>query len=146
MKLYAIPRKLAENTVFDDKTAVISITAPGYPGANIKGTKNVLRLSFHDVWPMNLPKQHVKKIYGDIKLFSEKEAENIFRFVLKHRELDKIVVHCEQGYSRSSAVAAALCEFFKDCEFQEFFDEKHYRPNMLVYSVLYNFINRKKLR
>lgn len=145
MKIYAIPRKLAEEIVFDSKTAVISITAPGYPNANIKDTNKILRLSFHDVWPMNIPKQQIKKIYGDIKLFSEKEADEIFRFVLKNKDVEKIVVHCEQGYSRSSAVAAALCELYKDCDLSEFFDEKQYKPNMLVYSILYNFINRKKI-
>lgn len=45
----------------------------------------------------------------DVRLMTRADAEVIWSFVLRHRsEIEAVVVHCEQGMSRSPAVAAGL--------------------------------------
>jgi predicted protein tyrosine phosphatase len=52
---------------------------------------------------MNLPK--------GVKLMQAEDAVKIWEFVSQHREhIGAIVCHCEQGMSRSPAVAWALAE------------------------------------
>lgn len=88
---------------------VISIHDPGrYPPhvPRTAGLRGVLTLAFHDAEPcasLELP--------SVIKLMTEADAERIWQFVQEHRDaIGAIVCHCEQGMSRSPAVAAALAE------------------------------------
>ncbi len=88
---------------------VISIRDPGRRPARIPrtaGLRGTLRLFFHDAEPTNgmtLP--------DSIQLMTVADAERIWRFVQEHLgDIGAIVCHCEQGMSRSPAVAAALAE------------------------------------
>ena len=45
-------------------------------------------------------------------LFAPGHARQIVDFVESWRDLDRIVVHCEMGVSRSPAVALGLCDLF----------------------------------
>lgn len=49
-----------------------------------------------------------------------------------YHKVERIIVHCEYGQSRSAGVAAALDEFF-DCETSEVFANSAYSPNMTCY-------------
>jgi predicted protein tyrosine phosphatase len=66
--------------------------------------RDTLFLAFHDAEPSEnfaLP--------TEIKLMTPKHAAEIWAFVLKHiGEIDAVVVNCEQGMSRSPAVAAGI--------------------------------------
>lgn len=127
---------------------IISITAPTSKDTTREATihttektKGVLRMFFHDVYPMNLPDWKIKEVYGNPLLFNDKYAKEIYDFVKKHeKEVECIIVHCEAGHSRSPGVAAALCSLFKECDENEFYDQSKYRLNMLVYSTLWNYI------
>jgi predicted protein tyrosine phosphatase len=88
---------------------VISISDPGRPPARLRRPPafvDAFFLAFHDAEPssgMILPK--------GIRLMSRRNAEQIWHFVQKHRDrVGTIVCHCEQGMSRSPAVALALAE------------------------------------
>ena len=88
---------------------VISIRDPGRRPARIRrtaGLRGTLCLAFHDAEPttaMRLP--------DSITLMTADDAERIWRFVQEHlADIGAIVCHCEQGMSRSPAVAAALAE------------------------------------
>ncbi len=111
---------------------VISITDPKSRPARIKrpaGFRDVLRLQFHDAVPVEdftLP--------PDIVLMNEGDAREIWRFVEQWQETaETIVVHCEQGMSRSPAVAAAICNVL-DGDDRHFFHE--YMPNRYVYDLM----------
>lgn len=111
---------------------VISITDPGSSPAKIQqpaGFRDVLRLQFHDAVPMKgftLP--------PDIVLMNEDHAKLIWQFVKRWQEtVETVVVHCEQGMSRSPAVAAAICNF-RDGDGSHFFQE--YMPNRYVYDLM----------
>ncbi len=89
--------------------AVISIHDPDKRRAKVKrqsGLRDVLYLAFHDAEPsagFELP--------ADIALITSAQADEIRDFVRRHQsDADTIVVHCEQGMSRSPAVAAAISD------------------------------------
>ena len=81
----------------------ISITDPLTPPVNLSPKfVDVLRLSFSDITePIPLP---------SYVLFSSEHANAILDFVDKWAHVDRIVVHCVGGFSRSPAVALAIAE------------------------------------
>jgi predicted protein tyrosine phosphatase len=111
---------------------VISIRDPDKRKARIptqSGLRDVLYLAFHDAEPvgnMTLP--------DDIILMSTDQAKQIWQFVRQwEAKVGAVVVHCEQGMSRSPAVAAALCKSYggdEACFFRE------YLPNRYVYRLM----------
>lgn len=111
---------------------VISITDPDKRKARIpkqSGLRGELLLSFHDAEPTER-----MKLPHDIKLMTENAARQVWQFVAKHRaSVGAIVVHCEQGMSRSPAVAAAIAKHMGLDE-SRFWQE--HQPNRYVYSLL----------
>lgn len=101
------------------------------------GLRAVLSLAFHDAEPA--ANQRRSKT---IRLMSESQAREIWTFVHRHAaEVKTIVVHCEQGMSRSPAVAAAIRQGMGgDC--RRFFRE--YQPNRYIYELMARGINVKR--
>lgn len=110
---------------------IISITSAHDDLARIRDNPKclgVLRLSFPDA-------ETASEQYPESALFSAEHAEAIWSFVLEHRErIERIIVHCDAGMSRSPAVAAALLRAF-DVDDSTLFGGR-YRPNMRVYRML----------
>ena len=111
---------------------VISIRDPGKKKAAVRktsGLRATLFLQFHDAEPtkgMLLP--------PEIRLMSPKDAASIWAFVEKYsKDVGAIVVHCEQGMSRSPAVAAAICKGMGGDD-QRFWLK--YQPNRYVYDLV----------
>lgn len=112
---------------------VISITDPGSQPAKIQksaGFREVLRLQFHDAIPL----KGYFKLPPEVVLMNEDHARAIWDFVDQWKgAVETIVVHCEQGMSRSPAVAAAICEVLGG-DNAHFFHE--YLPNRFVFDML----------
>lgn len=93
------------------------------------GLKDVLFLAFDDAEPsaqFELP--------ASVKLMTEAQAREVWAFVAKHQaSVGTIVVHCEQGMSRSPAVAAALSRALGHDETRFWRD---FAPNRFVYELL----------
>ena len=88
--------------------------------------RGVLRLFFADVAH---PERH-----PELKAFSDADARAIWSFVLEHRaSIERIVVHCDAGWSRSPAVAAALAKTLGQSDAEYF---RRYHPNLHVYRTL----------
>ena len=111
---------------------VISVYDPGKSKPNIPraaGFRGVLFLQFHDAEPspgFELP--------AEIVLMTADDARAIWNFVRQYRNtVGTIVVHCEQGMSRSPAIAAALSRVLGEDE-ARFFAE--YQPNKYIYDLL----------
>ena len=111
---------------------VISIADPGSRRpvvATIGARRNVLHVRFHDAEPVEglaLPPA--------IRLLTPQQAAKIWRFVDRYRDtIGAVVVHCEQGMSRSPAVAAALCEALGG-DPRPFFEK--FAPNRHVYELV----------
>lgn len=103
-EIYFVSREAAENLLFHPDAAVISITDPGKRVAALAAWfRKVLRLSFYDAVP------------GDDFIpvpvpgcFDHRMARQIIDFIDELHGTSaamKLVVHCEQGISRSAAVA-----------------------------------------
>lgn len=118
--------------VIRDRYIVISIYDPEKPKPSIPqraGMRAVLYIPFHDAEPtsqLDLP--------AEIQLMTIDDAQQIWEFVQKHRDhVGTIVCHCEQGMSRSPAVAAALSKLLGE-DGDRFFLE--HQPNEYVYRMM----------
>jgi predicted protein tyrosine phosphatase len=70
------------------------------------GLRGVHAIAFDDVEPAA-----GQELPSDLRLMTEDDAVDIWRFVERHRsEIDAVVCQCEEGMSRGPAIAAALAE------------------------------------
>jgi predicted protein tyrosine phosphatase len=83
----------------------ISITNPGGPTPRLSARfLAVLRLTFTDI-------ARPSPFTWD-RLFNDDHARRIVAFAKQWRDVDRIVIHCMAGQSRSPGVAMGLCELF----------------------------------
>ena len=114
---------------------IISISDPGSRKPRIRETglcKGVLRLRFHDAEP-------VEDFYlpGEVQLMTPRHAKAVWQFILPRvTDISMVIVHCEQGMSRSPAVAAAICLGLGGLgeDSARFFEE--FQPNQYVYRLV----------
>ena len=75
------------------------------------------------------------EVVGD-NTFSDEQAEQIIRFVDVWKSVvERLVVHCDAGVSRSAAVCAAMKRYL-GFDNQDIFKCQQYEPNPLVYETL----------
>lgn len=97
------------------------------PGGNLK---DALNIHFSDI------ETDAKTRYPEVKLMTEEDARKIKEFVeglIRKNEIDKLLIHCYAGASRSPAVAAAIARVYNGDD-REYF--KKYTPNMHVYKMI----------
>ncbi|MCL2646808.1 MAG: hypothetical protein FWD61_07355 [Phycisphaerales bacterium] len=113
---------------------VISIHDPSRPSANVPRQANlrdVLVLSFHDADPAVYATEEGPP---DVQEMTSEQAVKVWDFVDRYRsEVEAIVVHCEGGFSRSPAVAAAIAEGL-GLDHRRFL--RNYMPNQHVYHTM----------
>ena len=106
MQVDVYNREQAESLEPTEGTVIISISTPDLP-ANLKdGWEDVLRLEFHDVVkiPRGMP---------EVVPFTNDHITAIYEFVDKHVADSKdFAVHCDAGWSRSTAVGMYLNEVY----------------------------------
>lgn len=112
--------------------AIVSIRDPRSRRVRIprqRSLVDVLELAYHDAEPVtNL------KLPADVILMSADQAKAIWSFVERVRPRVKtLVVQCEQGMSRSPAVAAALSHAL-GLDVERWFEE--YLPNRHVFDLM----------
>ncbi len=111
---------------------LISIRDPDKPPVRIRPHRlcqAALELAFHDAEPVAgfTPAR-------SITYMTEDHARAIWQFVREHEgKYTAIVVHCEQGMSRSPAVAAGLAKGL-GIDSKVFWRE--YQPNQFVYQLV----------
>lgn len=114
-----------------ETSVVISITSHNddYAKINVSEYNNilgVLNLKFDDT-----------DISNKLSV-SSNHADEVRTFVIKYKDkVDKIIVHCGAGKSRSAGLAAALLKWLYNDDTQ-IFNNKIYTPNMLVYRTMLN--------
>jgi predicted protein tyrosine phosphatase len=87
------------------KEICISVTDPGKPTALLSDRfLAVLRLAFTDI------AEYVEDPWDVV--FTPQHAGEIVRFVQKWRDVDRVVIHCRAGLSRSPGIAMGLCDVF----------------------------------
>lgn len=93
------------------------------------GLVDVLFLKFDDAEPSAL-----MELPANIKLITAAHAKAVWDFLALHQKnIGTVVVHCEQGMSRSPAVAAAIAKKLGIDETR--FWEEH-QPNKYVYEMM----------
>lgn len=108
---------------------IVSIRTPGDPKQVVlrtsKTTLAVVHLSFHDMDRVVPGEEEIEP-----ELFQHEHAHQILGAVKAHPEAQRLIVHCDAGWSRSPAVAAALSKILLGDD--DYFFQR-YHPNMLVY-------------
>jgi predicted protein tyrosine phosphatase len=101
-ELVVLSREDAEYYEPGPNEICISISDPDAPPADVSsGFAAVLRLNFDDVTERNQQ--------SDI-LFAADHARAIVDFVDAWPDVDRLIVHCNMGVSRSPGVALGLCD------------------------------------
>ena len=124
-------------TVHKTDSVIISISTPNVEYTNtievnekISGVLDVLELSF-----MDSDNPGKNDVYGNPTtindLMSNEDARKVVGFVEKYKD-KLILVHCDTGISRSSAVAAAILKHYAGDD-SVIFDNPMYNPNRWVY-------------
>ena len=133
MRIIATDRESVERgLVMREPYILISIRDPDKRPVRIRHCplrKGVLELAFHDAEPIEgfVPLEPITYV-------TEADATAIWSLVRKHEgNYETIVVHCEQGMSRSPAVAAALA---RGLDLDESFLCQENQPNQCVYRTI----------
>jgi predicted protein tyrosine phosphatase len=104
IELRVLSREAAERYEPSGVEVCISIGDPcAAPAQLSRAFVAVLRLAFNDI---------VAAPGAEDVLFATKHAEDILRFVEQWPHVERIVVHCGAGASRSPGVALGLCDAF----------------------------------
>ena len=117
----------------DFKTAIISITDTDkadviFEKNEVNGIRAVLRLKFDDV----------ERDYKNEHCITKEDAESIVKFVNKNKnKVDKFIVHCEAGVSRSAGVGAAIMKALNGDDW-DVFKNPLKCPNMKCYRMVLN--------
>jgi predicted protein tyrosine phosphatase len=117
---------------------IVSIRSPKDPNEAIlpigPNTLGIVRLVFHDMDDFHkkaLAPEKWEKYEADC--FSTSHARQILELVKDHPSAERLLVHCDAGFSRSPAVAAALSKILTGDDTYFF---KHYAPNMRVFRTI----------
>lgn len=117
---------------------IISINEVNGALANIasnKHIKDVLYLRFDDLTKLQV--KQIKKPSRDYTLFNLDFAKQIKDFSDKwvNKGINKIIVHCAAGVSRSGAVACTLSRYYNGSDIS-YFSKGCVYPNELVYELM----------
>jgi predicted protein tyrosine phosphatase len=132
MELIVYSRAMIESIAPPDVPYVIlSITSRVSDVARLPVNElcqGVLRQSFPDADGPSM-------LYTEDELFSPTQAAEVWAFVRQHRpSIARILVHCDAGISRSSAMAAAISKALTGDD-KRFFGAR-YLPNRRVYRLM----------
>jgi len=142
MKFTVVSRPKAEKLYINHvKHAWISITDPGQADAALNITdecQGVLRLQFHDVTPgLNPSGLKSDILITEFTPMSEDQAQEIVDFVDRMKDdVNMFFIHCEAGQCRSAGVAAALCLWLNNGDDSQIADNKFFKPNAHVKSLI----------
>lgn len=102
MEWRVLSREAAERYEPEGVELCISISDPSAPPARLAaGFAEVLRLAFNDIQAAGS---------ADDVLFDDEHAAAVLEVVARWPGVERIVVHCHAGVSRSPAVALGVCD------------------------------------
>ena len=144
-------RQSIPNVVIKDAPyAVISICCYEEEFANLNihemnpHCMDILKIRFDDI--VYKDESTLKKEGKKYKLFTTSDAEEILSFFYSIKDrIGTILINCDAGISRSSAVTASLLKIYKDDD-SEIYNSPKYRPNSLIYRTLLDTYNKSFLK
>ena len=135
-EMVVLSRENAEQYEPTQREICISISDPSAPPARLSPRfASVLRLWFSDLVESEDP--------ADI-LFAIDHATSISEFLEGASEVDRIVLHCNMGISRSPGVALGLCDLHGWATAE--LERKHPGWNRLVRAVMREYARSDKTR
>ena len=130
MKFEVLSRQNAKKLSYKqdiEDCVIVSITDVNSPYNNFAQNphiKGVCHIKFDDV------------DFGEDNCIDRKDGEKIIAFVNQYvNKVDKIIVHCEAGVSRSAGVCAALMQIVNGSD-MEIFGNARFCPNMSCYRTI----------
>ena len=91
-----LSKKQFDNTEPNPEAIAIRIIDPEQEvHSDIHGYKDEIKLAFWDI----------EKSSGKYSIITEQQANELYQFMKKHKDIDHLVVHCMAGISRSNTVA-----------------------------------------
>lgn len=136
-KLLVLSRSMVEKYHPEEPSILISIANYKQEPAQLLHRDefiDVLFLQFDDIYPKE------KETFPYLILISEKEAVQVWEFLEKHKTVNTIVVNCQAGISRSSAVTAVIALHLLD---EDDLFWKAYHPNYHVYRIMLDAPQKK---
>jgi len=118
-------------------SAIISISTPNidYFYLKVEPTDENRVVAILNLEFMDADRPGDNDVYGNpttiSDLMSDKDAKTVVDFVETYKD-KRILVHCDAGISRSSAVAAAILKHYTGDD-SMIFDSRWYNPNRWVY-------------
>lgn len=130
MRFDVFNRDTIEKYNTNEKHIVISISDIDCDKANLPKLESRIDAMFLKFSDFDRITEGMNKEYKE-SLFNKRLAEAVWKFVDKYKDdINLIIVNCEAGISRSSAVAAAISKILNGND-DDFF--KYFLPNRLVY-------------
>ena len=151
MKIQIKSRADIEQTIFQPKTALISITDYNYDFAELKNQPDsLLQIAFDDIdndvfqdelggKPTEAERKQIEQKYH---MLTDEQAEQIAEFY--HTVCDKadiLICQCEHGQSRSAAIAAAILEYKSKSGIKVFAHDDYY-PNKTIYKKILRYLSK----
>ena len=91
-----LSKRQFDNTESNPEAIAIRIIDPEQEvHSDIHGYKDEIKLAF---WDLEEP-------IGRFSIITEQQANELYQFMKKHKDIDHLVVHCMAGISRSNTVA-----------------------------------------
>jgi predicted protein tyrosine phosphatase len=147
---FVMSEDVAKVTSASEPHLSIVITSPGDDQIVLPSNTfrvETLRLFFHDITEERIlakfTPEEIKDLTADflrrhkvpLRYFSGEDAKQIVDLLERNPEIKIVLVNCQAGISRSSAVAAAIC-MAKNGNDDYFFKSPLYDPNKQVYLTL----------
>ena len=113
--------------------AFISITNDNNSHYFNKDYKNVLNLEFDDASDEE----------KELVLFTEEQAEKIFKFAEENKSVETLYVHCLAGRSRSGAIGLVMNDYYGEETYMQFINNNPYiTPNYFIVALLRRIYNK----
>lgn len=138
---------------FVERTAIISIADYDKKFPILQNQPTYLyQVRFNDIEESDIDNKLVSNVTGlkqdlvedKYHMIKDLDAKNIADFYFNvYKKIDCLIIQCEHGISRSSAVAAAILEFHSKSGIIIFASDKYF-PNKLVYRKVILALRNKK--
>ena len=117
----------------DDKADKVMIDLyKKYNLAKYNDEFNIIKFSFYNFDDIEAP-------IDGLCEFRNEDAVRMAKFIKKNfNKVDKFIVTCDAGYSRSAGIGAAISKYFYNNDMEYFNSNGKYCPNMLCYKKLLN--------
>lgn len=139
LRIKVLSRQNVEKFLTEEPHIVISVRDMGSPPATLpENEKRIaeLFLEFSDSDGETLHQVYKSDV---IKMFTPEDAKSVLKVVqLTLPYINLIVVNCEAGICRSSAIAAAISRLLGLSDMSYFDPRGPYRPNRFVYRTIMN--------